>query len=165
MTEAWVEEHGKKLYGLCLKLERHPHKAEELYQETWLRALRYQNRYNEKEPFYPWIARICVNTWKNLLRRRKLESVFRDFTQSEALNPGAGTEATRDADPFEHESLERALSELDSKHRLVVVLHYYEDLSIAKTAGILGLREGTVKSRLHHARQKLRRCLEDAKNE
>lgn len=160
MLDAFIAEYGKRLYFLCLKLERDSMRAEELYQETWLKALKGIKTFDSQQSFYPWITKICVNTYRSLLKKRALENIFADFRSNEQKDHILESAEVRKNDPVREDLLE-ALKKLDSRKRLVVVLHYYEGYGIKEIAELTGVREGTVKSRLHTAREELRRELED----
>ncbi|NCC78772.1 MAG: RNA polymerase sigma factor [Clostridia bacterium] len=160
MIDACIEEYGKRLYYLCLKLERDPHRAEELYQETWLKVLKGIDSYDPKQPFYPWLTKSCVNVYRSLLRKRAVEHLFSDFASSERKEFILDHAEYRQEDPV-REDLLAALKNLDPRKRLIVVLHYYEGYTTKEIAVLAGIKEGTVKSRLHAARIELRRELEE----
>lgn len=158
MLDGLIEEHGRKLYHLCLKLERDKERADELYQETWLRALKGIGTYDQKQDFYPWITKVCVNSFRTMLKKRAFEGLFLNFMTDEQK------EYFMDAQQFlpaaaENHSLNDALRKLDYKKRLVVVLYYYEGYSVKEISSMAGIKEGTVKSRLHLAREELREVL------
>ena len=66
MIDQYIRQYGKRLYGLCLTLCADPFEAEDLYQETWLKALKNLSRYDPSREFEPWLTRICVNTYRTL---------------------------------------------------------------------------------------------------
>lgn len=73
MFDNYIEKHGKRIYGLCLHLCASEQEAQDLYQETWLRALSSFDRFDKTRDFEPWITKICVNTYRNFLRRKRHE--------------------------------------------------------------------------------------------
>lgn len=159
MLDGFIDEYGRRLYHLCLKLERDKERADELYQETWLKALKGWNTYDHEQDFYPWITKVCVNCFRTLLKKRAFEGLFLNFATDEQKDyfmdaqqsyPSAG----------ENHRLNDALKKLDYRKRLVVVLHYYEGYSVREISSMAGIKEGTVKSRLHLAREELREVLE-----
>lgn len=95
-----------------------------------------------------WLMRILINECYGILRKRKRENYCEVITEEEAQRE-------------DYSELYQALSELPEDYRVTVVLYYIEGYSIAETAEILKVSEGTVKSRLSRGRQKLRKFLEE----
>lgn len=160
MLEGFVEEYSKRLYHLCLKLERDRERADELYQETWLRALKGWDTYDPLQEFYPWITKVCVNSFRTLLKKRAFEGMFLNFMSNEEREYFTDVQKNTHT-PDGNDRLNEALKRLDYRKRLVVVLHYYEGYSVKEISSMAGIKEGTVKSRLHLAREELREALED----
>jgi len=73
MFDNLIQEHGSRLYALCLKLcYGKEADAQDLYPETWLKSYRFQNKYDRSRSFAAWIVKICVNTYRDQLRKQKL---------------------------------------------------------------------------------------------
>jgi RNA polymerase sigma-70 factor, ECF subfamily len=106
--------------------------------------------------FEAWFDRILVNNCRDRLRRRRFGSVV-DVGAVLEGRPMPGDVA---ADAADRDALRRAMRVLDADHLVVVVLRYETDLTVPAIAARLGLAEGTVKSRLHHALRHLRAELE-----
>lgn len=83
VIDPYIERYGERLYGLCRALCASRADADDLYQETWLRAVRSFARYDPARPFAPWITRICVNVYRSQLRRRALSPVYNRFATTE----------------------------------------------------------------------------------
>ncbi len=156
----YIRLHGKRLYGLCRTLCLSVHDADDLYQETWLRALRGFSGYDPARAFEPWIARICVNAYRSSLRRRKRSPIFDAFPSAQAKD--ALLEKAEAPPQDERRELHEAVDELPEKLRLAVILYYFRDMDIRETARALGIPAGTVKSRLNEARKRLKEALHDA---
>lgn len=155
-----------RLYRQAFALARSPHVAEELVVETLVEAWRSLARYHATCRFSTWLYAILLHRHQKMRRRE------RGFW-SRLLAPSA--EATEDNDPLasvpdprplpgdaaNHEDhgrlLQAALAQLPEKHRLVLLLRFYESASLEEIAVALGISLGTVKSRLHHGLEKLRR--------
>ena len=159
--DKYISAHGKNLTRLCLKLCRERGEAEDLYQETWCRVAEKIRFYDEAKPFEPWLFTVCLNIFKNACnkaKKRPLAFFESDREMERALNNAAAPQ------PFfneEHDLLHQIVGELEEKHRAAVALHYFGDYSLEQIANILGIPRGTVKSRLHKAREIIRRRLED----
>lgn len=87
MVDRWIAQYGKRLYGLCLHLCRNTVEADDLYQDTWIRVLRNQARFDPDMPFEPWLTKICVNLYRSRLRRiaRSPFLTFADGEQQDAV--------------------------------------------------------------------------------
>lgn len=157
MLDQYIRQYGKRLYGLCLSLCADPVEADDLYQDTWLRVMRSLPRYDASRPFEPWLTKICVNTYRNALRRVAKSPLlsFRTNEEKDALL--CAVPAPEKAD---YASLYEAVARLPEKLRVAVILFYFEDMDVAAAARAMGVPEGTVKSRLHKARKRLKEVLD-----
>ena len=155
--DQYIRQYGKRLYGLCLTLCAHPHDAEDLYQDTWMKALEHLDQYDPARPFLPWVTRICVNTYRSRLRRLARSPVFNGFHTSqekdELLSQVPAPEKP------DYSPLHQAIDGLPEKLRVAVILYYFQDMDVNSAAQVLGVPPGTVKSRLHKARVKLKEVL------
>lgn len=153
--------HRDKLYRLCLYLEKNTFYAEELFQDTWVKALENMAFYDESKAFYPWISRIAVNLYRDRLRRikREIKTIIWSQDDEEYEDQSMNLEADLLKDEG-YRYLRGALSKLDDKYKLPLVLAYQDELSYAEISKILDIKESTVKSRIYDGKQKLKRCLE-----
>ena len=158
MIDQYIRQYGKRLFGLCMTLCADPYEAEDLYQETWLKVVRNISRYDPAREFEPWLTKICVNTYRNTLRRIARSPVlsFRDTREKDTMMQSVPAPEKKDYEP-----LYEAVRNLPEKMRLTVVLFYFEDMDIRSTAEVLGVPPGTVKSRLSKARKLLKEVLGD----
>ena len=157
MFDQYINEHGSRLYGLALKLCKNREDAEDLYQETWIKAYRFIEQYDSGKEFGAWITGICVNTYRDMLRRQKWRFLYAAFQTTEEKDfVMASVPAEESAD---YSDVQEAVNALPEKYRLAIILHYYNDLDVKKTAEVLKIPEGTVKYNLHKAREILKRSL------
>lgn len=161
-----AEEHGSYIYGFCLRLTNDTYNAEELYQDTFLKALEKASSIDENNNPRAYLAAISLSLWKS--RKRK-------FARRAAIAPteniddriDAASDASADGELLKKElysHINRAVSELDEKLRLPVFLYYTAEMSVADIAAVIKCPEGTVKSRLHTARTEIKRKLEVYEN-
>lgn len=134
--------------------------ARDAVQESLLRAYRGLRRFDPRKPLRPWLYRLVVNEARRLGRRRGREPTLIDEVVD--LLPGrSGTPEQAVLEREERRRLWQAVAQLGEVHRAVLVLHYGEGLSVREVAETLGVRPGTVKSRLHYARRLLGQALAD----
>lgn len=148
--------------------------SEDIVQETFVQCYFHIQELKDESRFRPWMLKCLVRTgWKlmkkqkkempeeqmelHLERERYLESTFSGKTSGEPLEEAIAREFSGE--------LTKAVRRLSEKHRLVIVLYYYDELSVHEIAKITGCLEGTVKSRLHFARRQLKKMLSDAGEE
>lgn len=157
LIDQYIQQYGKRLYGLCLSLCANTFDADDLYQETWLKVVKNISQYDPAKGFEPWLTKICVNTYRNVLRRLARSPLldFKTNAEKDALLC-AIPDMTEDPD---HRSLYEAIERLPEKYRMAVLLFYFQDMDIAATAQVMGIPEGTVKSRLSRARKLLKEVL------
>lgn len=159
MINQYIQQYGKRLYGLCMSLCRNPFEAEDLYQETWLKVLKNFEKYNSDMEFEPWLTTICVNTYRNKLRRMLRSPVWNQFSSNEEKD--LLLDSIPAPEKKDYAVLHEAINKLPEKLRLTVILFYFRDMNITGTAAALGIPEGTVKSRLNKARKRLKEVLSD----
>jgi RNA polymerase sigma-70 factor (ECF subfamily) len=160
-----LEAYGDRLYRLGRRLCHEPDYADDLVQETFLRAYRGWDRFEGRSQALTWLYTIASRACRRLERRRageprRIESLSRLLTggeQSEVDVPSEEESALEGAIRSEEiEHLHRAISRLPPEFRLPLVLKELEGLSLREVGEILGVREATVKTRLHRARMTIR---------
>ncbi len=154
-----VREHSARVYRTALRLTGNHHDAEDLTQEVFVRVFRSLATYTPGT-FEGWMHRITTNLFLDQVRRRKRVRI--DALAPEVADrlpdPGPGPERE-----FERSTLDTdvraALAALSPQFRAVVVLADVEGMSYAEVGATLGIKLGTVRSRLHRARAQLREVL------
>jgi len=154
-----VREHSARVYRLAYRLTGNRHDAEDLTQETFVRVFRSLSSYTPGT-FEGWLHRITTNLFLDQVRRKQR-------IRMEAMGDDDGLYPARpDSSPergFEHANLDhdvqRALDALSPEYRAAVVLCDIEGLSYEEIAVTLGIKLGTVRSRIHRARSQLRAAL------
>lgn len=138
--------HAKHLLGSA-------DQASDAVQETWLSVLRGLRRLEDPARFPGWVYAIATRRCADAIRRNVRLRSFRDETQSDPTNE----EVSRSTD--EGLDMRGALSRLPRDQAVVMAMFYGGDLSVEEIAGALSIPAGTVKSRLHHARETLKTML------
>ena len=159
--EQLVFEHLDGLYNVALHWTHNPADAEDLVQETCLRAYSHFGQFQPGSNFKAWIFTILRNTAINQHRKTKTAGTSVDFDAVEpALVTARPKPALSDPTSFTSGDLNAALNRLPDEYRLAIVLYYVEGFTYAEIAEIMGCPIGTVMSRLCRARRKLRADLE-----
>jgi RNA polymerase sigma-70 factor, ECF subfamily len=154
------------LYGYAMVLSRNRAEAEDLVQETCLRALRGIGGLRADGSVKSWLFTILRNIWLNQLRQRRTAPDLVELDAGE--NPG-NEPVDRAQDPYtgyvnrvEREQVREAIQQLPLEFREIILLREYEELSYQEIAALLDCPPGTVMSRLARARSKLRDLLSGA---
>jgi RNA polymerase sigma-70 factor (ECF subfamily) len=155
-----LEELAPRIYRFALRLTCDSHAAEDLTQETLLRAWRRRDRLREPHAARVWLFAIAVNLWRDALRRgRHLAG-----RAGPLVGDPVGRVLAPDADAARQEDLRRALDAMDAlpeRQREVLYLSACEGLALAEVASVLGITASAAKASLSLARRKLREELSD----
>ncbi len=166
---ALVVRHERRVYNLLVRMLRNPALAEELTQETFLKAFTHLRSFDPGYKFSNWILRIAHNAAIDAVRRRGPQEVSLDEPDQREqgrldtwlVDPKSGAAA----ETVERQDLGRllrtAMDHLRPEYRRVVVLRYQEELSYEDIADITGLPVGTIKSHLHRARAEMAEFLRE----
>lgn len=153
-----VQRYQRDVYRLCYRYVNNHHDANDLAQETFLRAYRAIDRFRGDSAFSTWLYRIAVNVALSFRAARKAETE----ELSEALADGAApVSATLELEERANQVRE-AVARLPEKQRATLILKIYQDLTHEEVAKVLGNSVGTVKANLFHALGNLRRMLGEA---
>ena len=155
MLDQWIAQHGKRLYGLCVKLCGSEYDADDLYQETWLKVYCHADKYDESQPFEHWLTAVCVNCYRDMLRKNKFAGLLMKFSTNEEQDRVIASVADGQK-PEENAELWEAVRRLPEKYGTVIILHYFRGYDVKELSQILKVPEGTVKYRLHKARELLK---------
>jgi RNA polymerase sigma-70 factor (ECF subfamily) len=152
-----VNLYGDRLLRSAFMLCGNETEAQDLVQETLLAAIRSVQRFEQRSSVYTWLYSILFNISRHHHRKQK-RIVLDNEAGAEATAPAAETMSPLDASTVAS-ALREAMGPLSEAHREVIVLRYYEDMKIDEIALHLGVPQGTVKSRLHHAIGEIRNLL------
>lgn len=165
-VEAMV--HTEALYRTALRMTKNPGDAEDLVQETLLKAYKSFDRFEKGTNAKAWLFKIMTNTFINTYRARQKESTsvsFDEIDDSYLHNQitGMSSESGNPEKDFFNKVLDAdvvaAIEKLPEEFRMVVVLAFNEGFAYQEIADILGIQVGTVKSRLHRGRKILQKLL------
>lgn len=158
--EALFDRYRNLIYRTAYGLTGERQAAEEVLQDTFARAWRFRESFLSDVSPVPWLHRVALNFCYSRLSRRRLRTEPIDELNVAHVR-STGSEPADRAEQQELRQIVRdGIAELSPNHRSVVVLYYLHGLSLERTASILDIRLGTVKSRLHYALRNLRTHLE-----
>ncbi|WP_116114315.1 RNA polymerase sigma factor SigE [Austwickia chelonae] len=157
--EEVVREHSSRVYRLAYRLTGNPHDAEDLTHDVFVRVFRSLDSY-QPGTFEGWLHRITTNLFLDRMRRKQRIRFDALAEESAARLPSreAGPEQRYEERTFD-DDVQRALDAMAPEFRAAVVLCDIEGLSYEEVAAALGIKLGTVRSRIHRGRSQLRQAL------
>lgn len=164
-----VQKYREHIFSVIYNMTSNREDASDLTQETFIKAFQAIGRFKGKSSFFTWIYRIGINTTMTFLKKRNrrrfisYEKIDEEVSNTEIFeNLTAQNRSEKGALISElQEKLNDALQRLSLKHRTVVILHEIEGLEHTEIAEITKTSVGTVRSRLHYAKQQLQSYLQD----
>lgn len=168
--EACIRAYGKDIYSFCRQLTGSRQEADDLYQDTFLKIVEIYGRLDFEMNPKGYLLSVSVNLWRN--RKRKF-AIRQRITGPEISMDDTVLELPSSEQSVEDQMISReekdlvrhAVERLPEKYRIPILLFYMEELKIAEIAEILGIPQGTVKSRLYKAKKVLEKELEVVLNE
>jgi RNA polymerase sigma-70 factor, ECF subfamily len=164
-----VERYQRRVHQLALGMMKDPDDAMDIAQETFVRVHRYLPSFKGDSSFFTWTYRIATNLCLDAQRKKgrviRVDSEDSDEAEIEAaMDPPSAALAGPQRAALNEElrgKLEEALQDLSENHRAILLLRELEGLSYDELAKVLGIRKGTVMSRLFHARLKMQKKLRE----
>lgn len=141
-------------YRLAYSYVKNQQDALDVVQDSIHKALRGVHRLEKEANLRNWYIRILINTAIDKLRKQKRE-VLIDQATLEGMSPSSN-------DSYKNVDLEQVLQQLSPKYRIVIVLKYFEDLTLREVAEVLDISENTAKTRLYRALNLLRELMKEA---
>jgi len=168
--EGLISAHLDSLYRTALRMTKNTSDAEDLVQETCLKAFRYFDRFEEGSNIRAWLFKILTNLFINRYRKQAKEPVVVEYDETqdyllysrmqEASGDAGNTGPEKDLfDRVLGTEVDKAINDLPEDFRIVVVMAFVEGLSYEEIAEALDVPMGTVKSRLHRGRKLLQKAL------
>jgi RNA polymerase sigma-70 factor (ECF subfamily) len=167
---AIMQRGNQRLFRIARAVVHDDDEAEDIVQEAYFRAFSNLAAFRGEASIYTWLARIVINEGNGRRRRQRshvgleeieaIQNLGAHVTMFPAIEPASDPEADVARLEVRH-VLERAIDDLPADFRLVFMMRDVEECSIAETAAALGIREATVKTRLHRARRLLRGALSE----
>ena len=160
-TEAVIDKYGDMVYRVAVSATGRREDAEDVFQEVFLRLVRYRHKLSSEEHLKAWLLRVTVNCARkqhgSAWRRKVQYFEESDWEEPMDVNAQRAYEQIENGDS----PIMAAMKQLPEGYRVAIYLFYYEELSIAQIGKLLDEKESTVKSRLYRGRELLRRSLAD----
>jgi RNA polymerase sigma-70 factor (ECF subfamily) len=151
--EMVIQKWRQNLFYHAMYIVKDGQEAYDIVQEVFIRAMRERRFFNEDFKMKAWLFRVTSNLCFNTVRNRKRRGVLRETMIRPA--PQQANQLEQVFADEQRSTVLTAMDELSENHREILVLRYYDDLSYAEIAQVLGVKLGTVMSRLSRARQRL----------
>ena len=155
--ESLVTRYERQLLYYLAHFTNDPWQSADALQDVWVTVFRGLQRLRAPEAFRVWLYQVAHNRVTTLLRRKSIETEAKQALQDEQNV----RESQNEAEFVDAELVHRALAQIPPLHREVLVLRFLRDLSLEEIAQVISVSVGTVKSRLHYAKQAVKRRLED----
>jgi RNA polymerase sigma-70 factor (ECF subfamily) len=156
--------YNRRVYGLCLRMTKNQADAEDLTQEAFLQVFRKIHTFRGESAFFSWFHRLSVNIVLMSLRKRKIMEIPWENDSDHQEEPGARLPVPSGQDPsltglFDRENLKRALRQMPSGYKRMLVLYDVFGYEHSEIAAALECSVGNSKSQLHKARERMRTLL------
>ena len=155
--ERLMDEYGNTVLRMCYLYLKDYQLAEDAVQETFIKAMKSYESFEHKSSEKTWLIRIAINCCKNIMRNR--------WFKIRQNNPEENAERTGNDsidDFLEKDSISAAVMKLQANDRQIIVLHYYQELSVKEIAAVNEKTENTTRQRLKRERSKMRKILTEA---
>lgn len=161
-ARALYARHQEQVWRVVYRMVLDHEEALDICQDVWMKAFSSLVKFRGESHFGTWVIRIAVNTVHSRTRTAAWRGRSKRETTGDALEDCPSllpSPREKMEERYHREAVEEALLDLSPSQRQALVLRYFEDLPLAEIAGIMGCREGSVKSHLHRAVESLRRTL------
>lgn len=152
--------HNLRIFRFIVRMTRNEATAEDVTNEVFLEIWRNANRFEGRSAATTWMLTIARNRTISALRKRSEAQLDEDYAAN--IADDADTPETVTSKGDKGEQIRACMQQLSAEHREIIDLVYYHERSVAEVADIVGIPEGTVKTRMFHARKKLGALLQSA---
>lgn len=163
-----VDAHGKDIYNFCRQLTKNKEESDDLYQDTFLKAIELSHKIDKENNPKSYLLSIAIKLWRNRKRKfawRKriveMESYQDEIDYEQNISDSIQTPEDELLKREIQEIVTKAVNGLKEEYRIPMYLYYVAEMPLKKISQMMHLPEGTVKSRLHKARNEVKKYLED----
>lgn len=156
ILERLMKEYGDSVFRMCFLYLKDYHLAEDATQETFIKAMKSYDSFLHNSKEKTWLIRIGINTCKNIMRTRWFRFPMMDIEEQQYLDMQNSIEEL-----IEKDSISSAIMSLKRKDRELIILYYYQELSVKEISGIMNKKENAINQQLRRARKKLKDYLKE----
>lgn len=160
-----IDEYGNVIYKFCIKLTQNKEDGEDLYQQTFLKAIELKSKLDKNKNPRSYLISISIKLWKNSVRKNaRRETIAKSinidqYESIEIKDTKVNTEQNIIKKEIEDE-VNLVISKLEDKFKLPIIMYYTAEMSLEEIAKALKIPKGTVKSRLYKGRATIKKELE-----
>lgn len=159
VVERLIEQYGQEVYKIAYFYMKETQLAEDVFQEVFYKVIKNYHKFNHQSSEKTWLIRITINTCKDMLRTSWIKRVTTFGVLQDSENE---YEKPYDIEKKEtNKELYELIQRLPQKYKEILLLFYYKDLTYEEISEILQIPEGTVRSRLSRAREKLKKMMNE----
>lgn len=155
LYEYFLDKYSQQVFILIVRIVENQEDAEELTQDTFLKAFEHLSSFKAESSFSTWIYRIAYNTAISATRKKKHELSLMDDAMLANISDQQVDDMLNDENEERIRKLNEAIKKLDAEERALITLFYSEEKPVGEAALILGLTESNAKVKLHRIRKKL----------
>lgn len=155
-----MERHGDMVLRIAYTYSKDRARAEDLAQEVFIRCYHSLDSFEERSTYQTWLYRIAVNHCKDYVKSWAFRNLIPSSVLPERTEQEGSSVMTEVIQNEDKKALFDQVLKMSVKYREVVILYYYEDLSVDEVASVIGCKSNTVKSRLRRARNRLKQLVE-----
>ena len=157
-----VDHHKDKAFNLAFRICGNREEAEEIAQDSFLKAYRALSSFKRKSSFSTWLYRIVYNTAVSYVRVKKKEILsLEDFPADATDFIGTGTSEEEAESEYRRSLINFAFQKISEEDRSLITLHYYEEMSTEEISEVTGISKSNIKVKLFRARQKMLQIIEN----
>lgn len=152
--EKLMNDYGDAIFRMCFLYLRDYQLAEDATQETFIKALTSYEKFEHRSSEKTWLTRIAINCCKNVMRTHWFRVIKNDIEERQTKNSDYVIDEV-----IEKDGISNAIMKLELEDRKMIILRYYQELSVKDIASIIGISENTANQRLFRVRKKLKKYL------
>jgi RNA polymerase sigma-70 factor (ECF subfamily) len=158
LSNRLINEYGDTILRMCFLYLKDYHLAEDAAQETFIKAVRNYDSFEQKSSEKTWLIKIAVNCCKNIMRSRWFRFDFLNIDEY----PNVIESNCEINNVILKDTVSKAIMKLNVLDREIIILHYYQELALKEISSMIGKSENAVNQRLFRARKKLKSIMEEA---
>ena len=159
------DEYGESIYSFCLYLAKNKHDGEDLFQDTFIRAMEISSKIDIHNNPKSYLMSVAINLWNNTVQKKARRWRIAPTIDIKSEEANLFVDSKIDVETYTvnkimNDTLLAIVNKLDDKYRIPIILFYSENMKISEISSMLNKPEGTVKRLLHEAKTKIKKEME-----